>query len=86
MKNLGKIFSVVLLLFSLCSNVSSASVNLEPHSKACQPFTSYSESSIAKSQSQQFTHIVYSSPVSSTVSYEVTFTSTFSLKAGISSD
>lgn len=86
MKNKKRILTIVasLLLFNL-SNVN-ANGYIEPMSVRCQPYTAYSESSVSRSQSQQFTHMAYSSPISSTVTHSVTLTSTLSLKAGITAD
>ncbi|MFM1524599.1 MULTISPECIES: hypothetical protein [Helcococcus] len=86
MKKLRIILSMFALLFLFNLNNTNAIGYIVPNSIRCQPYTSYSESSVSRSQSEQFTHMAYSSPISSTVTHRVTLTSTLSLKAGVTAD
>lgn len=84
MKKTGRMLLLVTSLLLLNINSVTAKNFVEPCSPRCTPYKSYTETSVSKSQSEQFTHIVYSSPISSTVTREVTLTSTLTLKTGTS--
>lgn len=77
------ILSVSILLLNYSSSYAN---EIKPTSVRCQPFTTYTEKDIIKSRTQQFSHIVYNSPIPSVVTYKVKLTSTLSLKAGASGD
>lgn len=59
---------------------------VKPLARRCEPYILYNEKSISRTREVQFTHMAYSSPISSHVSHSVTLNSSLHLKAGISAD
>lgn len=74
------------ILVAIGGGTSYAGSNIEPNSRRCPISTSYSESSVSRSKSEQFSHMAYSSPITSSVTHKVTLKSSLSLNAGISAD